>query len=309
MDSLRIRLFGGLEISRGAHALPTITTRNARSLFAYLVLHRGRPMHRDVLCGLLWGEQTDAEARKALRTALWRIRSVLEPDADSRGVYLRVDGPQISFPDEAPAWVDVAAFDAALSTTRLLPAGVLPEGEADGIRQAVALYRGDLLDGFYEDWCCVHRERLRLSYLTALERLLAHHRDRGEWLAAVSAARAILRLDPLREHVHRVLMVCHLSMGDRPSALRQFEACARVMRDELGIEPLDETRALYRSIRDHGTLNGVEQPAQRASVASAALTGFGAASERPLLREVEDALRDLNALVARLEAARMSAES
>jgi len=262
-------------------------------------------MHRDVLCGLLWGDQPDAEARKALRTALWRIRSVLEPESASRGAFLRVDGPQISFAEEAPAQVDVAEFEAALSAIRLQPVGELSPPEVDRVRSAVSLYRGDLLDGLYDGWCSGHRERLRLACLTALERLLTHHRARREWLPAISAARSVLRLDPLREHVHRTLMACHLAMGDRPSALRQFEACASVMREELGIEPLAETRALYLAIRDQGALPAaVPQLAGSRSGPPPAPP----AGQRSLVEEVEDALRDLHALIARLEAVRTAAE-
>jgi len=294
MNTLRIRLFGGLGLAVGNTPLPPIPSQKARSLLAYLVLHRDRSLHRDVLCGTLWGEQPEAEARKALRSALWRLRSVLEPGDADRGAYIRAEGDEVAFPGTADAWVDTAEFEACTAGVTPDRDGELPTGQAERLSRAVSLYRGDLLDGMYDDWCCHERERFRLACLTALERLLAHYQVRGQWLAALSAGRQILRADPLREHVHRRLMVCHVSMGDRPSALRQFEHYEQLVRDELGVEPLAETRALYHWIRKEGTL----PPRQGSN---------GGPPAPPLTGEIDEAIRSLHALVARLEAARSSA--
>jgi DNA-binding SARP family transcriptional activator len=300
MDHLRIHLLGGLEVRRGDSPLPALPTRRARSLLAYLVLHRDRAVHRDVLCGLLWGEQPEAEARKALRTALWRIRSVLEPREEDRGLFLRVDGPQVTFPGTGGAWVDAVEFESCLVHRPSGASSVLsPEAAARHYR-AVTLYQGDLLDGLYDDWCVFDRERFSLAYLTALERLMVYHRSRGQWLAAISFGRQLLRKDPIREHVHRELMVCHISMGDRPSALRQFGICARLMREELGVEPMEETRRLHDAIRDQGAL----PPDPPGLGAEGSFPMDPMATEAELARQVEGAVRDLHALLARWEVAR-----
>jgi DNA-binding SARP family transcriptional activator len=296
MNGIRVRLFGGLGVSRGDTPLPSIPTQKARSLFAYLVLHRGRDVHRDVVCGALWGEHTDAEARKALRSALWRLRTVLEPEEEDRGAFLRVDGDQLGFPGTSDAWVDTAEFEACVSGSPPEDTDELPSGRAELLRRAVSLYQGDLLDGVYEDWCFPDRERFRLAYLTALERLLAHDQARGRWLAAISTGQAILRADPLREHVHRRLMCCHLSMGDRPSALRQFESYDALVRKELDVEPLQETQELYVWIRDHGILPPWEVKGGRHS------NGEPGSAPPVLRHEIDDALRSLQQLMARLEA-------
>ncbi len=285
---------------RGDSPLPALPTRRARSLLAYLVLHRDRPVHRDVLCGLLWGEQPEAEARKALRTTLWRIRSVLEPKEEDRGLFLRMDGPQVTFPGTGGAWVDAVEFEACLENRPPGASPVLSSEAAARHYRAVALYQGDLLDGLYDDWCVFDRERFSLAYLTALERLMVYHRSRGQWLAAISFGRQLLRKDPIREHVHRELMVCHLSMGDRPSALRQYEICARLVREELGVEPMEETRRLHEAIRVQGSLPS-DPPGLHPGAHS---SGAPASSEAELARQVEGAVRDLHALLARWEAAR-----
>jgi DNA-binding SARP family transcriptional activator len=246
-DELGIRLFGNLGIERGGARLPALPTQRSEGLFAYLVLHRDRLIHRDVLCGKFWSEQSDAQARKSLRTTLWRIRSVLEADPADRGTLLRVEGDHIGFAAPARAWVDVWELEDSVRLSEEI-GRELDESTAQRLGRVAQLYRGDFLEGHYDDWCSQPRERLRTGFLTALERLASHHGRNANWLDAITCGREILRHDPLREHVHRALMTCHHEMGDRPSAIRQYQECVHVLREQLAIEPMDETRALYERI-------------------------------------------------------------
>jgi len=287
-------------VCQGDSQLPALPTRRARSLLAYLVLHRDRPVHRDLLCGLLWGEHPETEARKALRTTLWRIRSVLEPKEEDRGTFLRMDGPHVTFPGTGEVWVDALEFEACVERRAFDAPGALSPEATGRLYHAVSLYQGDLLDGIYDDWCLFDRERFSLAYLGVLERLMTHHKSQGQWLAAISFGRQLLRKDPIREHVHRELMICHLSMGDRPSALRQYEVCVRLMKEELGVGPMEETRRLHDTIRDRGVL----PPGETGTRPTGSPVEEVPVDEKQLAQEVDGAVRQLHALIARLEAAR-----
>ena len=246
---LGVRLLGAFGLRRGAVALPALPTQRSEALLAYLVIQRDRLVHRDVLCGDLWGDRSDAQARKSLRTTLWRVRSVLEADAAERGTLLRVDGDHIGFVAPPGARVDVWELDECVRLTEEESGAPLDEATARRLGRVAALYGGDLMQGHYDDWCTEPRERLRTGFLSVLERLLWHHEAKGAWQPAIACAQQILRHDPFREHVHRSLMTSHHAMGDRPSALRQYRHCAEVLRRELDIEPMDETRALHERIR------------------------------------------------------------
>lgn len=260
MPDLEVRLFGGLEVRRAGELLPPFSTRCAQRLFAYLVLNAHRPIDRNVVCGSVWPDRPDRKARKALRTALWRVRALLEPEDEDAGTLFHVEGRLIGFPGTGSVWVDTEVFESRMQ--RLPPPGRGPLDE-DQVRQlsdAVALYRGDLLEGMYDDWCISERERLRLAHLRALERLIRHHERRGEWPAVLTQAQAVLRLDPLREHVHRTVMRSHWAMGNRPSALRQYHRCVRILREELQIDPMKETRTLFERIRNGARLAAPADP-------------------------------------------------
>ncbi|HEU0016095.1 MAG TPA: BTAD domain-containing putative transcriptional regulator [Longimicrobium sp.] len=245
MQDLRIHLLGGLSVYRDGHLLPGFATQKARGLFAYLALNHGRSHPRATLVGRFWGESPERVARKNLRTDIWRIRSVLEPVGVAAGSCLTVSQDEVGFNAAGHHWLDIHDFEARLDRAAAAP----PEQAAPLLRQAVEVYRGDLLEGLYDDWCLFERERLRLRYLDALERLVAHHRALGEWTECAGYAQRILAHDPLREHVHREVIRCHLALGDRAAALRQYEACAGRLRQELEVEPAAETRVLVQELR------------------------------------------------------------
>lgn len=231
-DELRVRLFGAPAIEAGGRPVET-DTRKATALLACLVLS-GVPQRRASLAALLWPEAGDEHARAALRRTLSVLRSALGDR------WLVVDGDTIRL-DDTGLWADVREFRALLGMGRL--------------RDAISLYRGDLLAGFsvrdsepFDEWQRTHAEALRDEARHALTRL-AHDAATGDDLhEAIAWARRRLVLDPLDEAAHTDLMRLHLRAGDRSAALRQYHECARVLDRELGVAPLAATRALRDAI-------------------------------------------------------------
>jgi DNA-binding SARP family transcriptional activator len=264
---LRIYLFGGLNVYRGEQPLPGFPTQKSRGLFAFLALNHGRSHSRSTLVGRFWGDSPESVARKNLRTDIWRIRTVLEPHGVEPGSCLAVEQDELALNTGMDHWLDVHAFEDALDQA----AAADGDDPARLLRAAVDLYRGDLLEGVYDDWCVFERERLRLRYLDALERLIRHHDARGEWTDAAACAQRLLANDPLREHVHRAVIRCHLALGDRAAALRQFDTCARLLRQELEVEPSAETLALAVEARCGEPRSGARPAVPAVPAASAAM--------------------------------------
>ncbi len=257
MQGLRIHLLGPLHVSRGSEPLPGFPTQKSRGLFAYLALNRGRGHSRSTLMGRFWGDSPEGVARKNLRTDLWRIRSVLEPSGVEPGSCLTVHHDEVALAEKPEPWLDTHAFEAVLDLAARVPD---PEEQARLLRAALELYRGDLLEGLYHDWCVFERERLRLRFLEALDRMIRHHEARGEWTEAAGYGQRLLAHDPLREQVHRAVIRCHLALGDRAAALRQYEGCVRFLRDELQAEPAADTRALADEARGGRAAPGAGAP-------------------------------------------------
>lgn len=244
MNSLEVRLFGGVGVRLNGNPVRPFPTRWAEGLLAYLAINKGHPIHRDVLTARFWPEDPDQRARKGLRNALWRVRAIIEPDGTSTGSFLSVAGRNVCLLKEG-VWLDVEEFDGRMA---LLRREVEEGARLANLEACAQLYRGDFMDGHDHEWCVYERERLRMAHLATLEHLLAWHLEREDWQQAILAGKEILNRDPFRERVHRCLMICHQLMGDRPLAVRQYRECARILDEEMGLAPMEATRDLYREI-------------------------------------------------------------
>lgn len=244
MNTLEVRLFGGLSIRLNGTPLGSFPTRWSAGLFAYLALNRGRFVHRGLLTTLFWPEDTEQRARKGLRNALWRVRTQIEPPGVPSESFLSVTRRDVGIHGEG-VWVDVVEFDRKLSQFRAMDAKRVDMGL---LEDCLRLYQGHFLEVYDFEWSSYERERLRLGLLFVLERLVGFHMERREWSRAIQRGRTLLKHDPLREHVHRCIMACHHLMGNRPLAIRQYRECAQVLERELGIGPMTATQRLFREI-------------------------------------------------------------
>ncbi|MFQ5856833.1 MAG: tetratricopeptide repeat protein [Anaerolineae bacterium] len=243
---LHVYLFGGLHLRRGKDPLPPIRSRAARSLFAYLMTYPDRPHTRDLLAGLFWPDMPDAQARRRLSQALWQVRQALKPLPSPQPCIL-TDAETVQFNRQASYWLDVEAFEEKLREVRETESP--PPGHALSLlKEAVALYTGDFLAGYYDDWAVIERERLRDLYLKALNQLVLLCKAQGLYEEALTHAAQLTRYDPLREAAHREVMRLCFLLGRPNEALRQYDLCCDLLAEELGVPPSPATTALYREI-------------------------------------------------------------
>src|SRR5262245_17582155 len=296
MTHLRLTLLGGFRSRLDSDEPLAISVKKSQALLAYLAMPLGQVHPRDKLAALLWGDMREPQARAGLRQTLFTLRKVLgQPEP------LRLVGETVAL-DPALVAVDVKAFEDGVA-----------RGTRDALEEAVALYRGDLLEGLalqeppFEEWLIAERLRLRELALEALARLLSQQRDAGALEEAVQTGLRLVALDSLQEPVHRTLMRLYAQLGRRGAALRQYQVCVAALQRELRAEPDDETKTLYQQILQRqpapstgGAAHGAMTEATSAG-AERALLGDGPAGETSLVgRDVELAqLRDaLQAMLA-----------
>lgn len=249
MQTLSVRVFGGLEVTASGHSPVRFPTRKCKSLLGFLVVRRQRRSARSSVAGELWPETSDERAQRALNTELWRLRSALRDHGVDPALVIDADHETLRFKPHDDVWVDFAVFEEAVRGLPLAVADREPEpGFNTALAEAVALHRGDLLEGVFDEWCLVQREACRAQLIAALEHLVQVRMVEQQWDQAMMFGQRLLEIDPLLEHVHRELMRCHFIRGNRPAAMRQYAACAATLRRELRVEPMDETRRLYETM-------------------------------------------------------------
>ncbi len=253
---LHIYLFGGFRLQTQDIPLPTIRSRVARSLFAYLATHRERPHTRRLLAGLFWPEETETRARRRLSQALWEIRTVLR-QIDSPHPYLLADKETLQFNTQAPYWLDVEAFQERVRQANADPS---PPPLAL-LEEAIDLYAGDFLAGYYDDWAIVEREKQRDRFLETLQSAVQVGKAQGLYDKALAFALRLTRADPLREEGHREAMRLYVLLDRAEEALQQYERCRQALDEELGVDPSPATRALYEEMRARLEQSRPTQPA------------------------------------------------
>lgn len=258
---LRITLFGRFSVHIGDDSLLDCTPHRAQELLAYLALHRGRPHPREALAELLWPDSEQPHARKYLRQALWQLHSGLLAARRPRAVCLvHAEADWLEFELDDRDELDTMRFERAFASGRGARSDLLHPEVARELAEAAQLYRGDLLEGCLADWCQYERERFRRMYLTVADMLVDYQEARQEYEAAIAYATLALRYDSARERTHRSLMRLLAKTGDRAGALRQYERCVEVLRDEIGVEPEPETLMLQQLIRTGGIVGAIREP-------------------------------------------------
>lgn len=263
MNELSISLLGIVRIAHQGKPTETGMGRAVKRLLGYLTLFRHRFHAREVLAGLFWGESSEDRARSNLSTTLWRLRKVLEPSSIPSGAYLVTTSTgEIGINRKSDPWIDVEFFENQLKTCLAKPYRSLNMKEVSQLEGALNLYKGELLEGIYDDWALHERERLRSLFVNGQIHLLRHYRHHKAWEKGLTCGKNVLSLDPLREEIHREMMRLYFGNGQRALALRQYEKCHEILASELDVLPMEETQILYAQIscRDSGQFLEMNPP-------------------------------------------------
>lgn len=245
---LKVKLFGAGHASLEDCPLASFPSQQAHLLLCYLLLNSKFPHLRDQLASVFWGEYSTQASRKYLRNALWKLRQIFEAAHAGLEDYLFVSDESVTFLRSSPYWLDVEDFETAVEACQDVSGQDMTEEQACELEAAVELYAGDLLEGADFDWCIYERERLSLLDLEALGKLMAFHEAQGSWEKGLAYGERILGRDNTRERVHLRMMRLYWQSGNRSAALAQYKRCAQILREELGIAPLQETSAVYQQM-------------------------------------------------------------
>lgn len=243
-DEVRIWLLGGFRVAVGSRHIAETEwrLRKAQSLVKLLALAPGHRLHRDQVLDLLWPDADPEAAANNLRRTLHNARRTLAPTPSPPDLLLRLHNQVLALDPPGPLWTDVETFEVAATMARR-------RQDPAAHRTALDLYAGDLLpEDRYEDWATARREQLRTLRLDLLVEMARLYRAQGHWVPAIESLEQVVGAEPTYEEAHVELMRLHALGGQRHQALRQYQALAQTLRQELDAEPSDISQRLRQEI-------------------------------------------------------------
>lgn len=238
VSPFKLYLLGPFQLAHPEAADLETPRRKTRALLAYLAV--AHQLHTRQALMDLFCQDAQSPAR-ALSLLFTRMRQRLGTDV------LITDNNTVQFNAQS-AWVDFAIFQQQLS-------GDLSPKSAADLQTAVALYRGEFLEGLtlpdapeFELWLLGQRAQARHLLERGLLALVQRLSQDGQYDTAVVHARQLLQHNPLLEEAHAQLIWLYAQTGQRDAALRQYEQCRGLLQNELGVEPTDSLQQLQTAI-------------------------------------------------------------
>jgi DNA-binding SARP family transcriptional activator len=243
-----------------------------RGLASFFFTYPGRPHRRERLADLFWPELDAERARRALNSAVWRLRKLIASAPDSEGGdNLQTLGSEIIL--EPTGWldIDVAVLQEAAAIALQRPTALDEPEILNRVTSALHRYEGPFLDGDDGDWILEERERLHSLFVRTAILVVCRLGTAERYHDAVSLARRALRFDPYREELVRHLLTLLALDERRCEAIQYFQNWSRALKAELDIAPLPATRRILEEIRALDSAEGLL--ALRTRILSAGCSG------------------------------------
>ncbi|GCE22100.1 BTAD domain-containing putative transcriptional regulator [Dictyobacter kobayashii] len=210
-------------------------------LFFYL-LHANRPVHKEQIMTDLWPEPDD-HMEQNLRATIYYLRKVLGETiiVHKAGTYTL----NLAMADEQSVWYDVEQFQINIDKLRQ----DLPTAEKIvTLHTIIKLYRGHYLQTLYSDWCSQPRDMLKQAYFQSLRQLALIYWENEQFDASIEQWQKMLLVDNCYEEAYYGIMRCYIKTGKRNLAIRQYQLCASVLKNELTIEPGPSIQKLFKTL-------------------------------------------------------------
>ena len=248
---LTVSLFGASRVTSSNEQIWSDLGPAGRRLAGFLFTFPDRPHRRERLIDLFWPELDTERGRRAMNSAVWRLRKLLSSSPEyQEGHSLRTVGPETIL--ERTPWLDVDTW-ALLQAAQTALSGPEAYPEPSRMKEVLAVlyrYEGPFLDGEDAEWILEERERLHSLFIHSAMIMVRHLGLCNYYHEAIRLARHALRFDPYREELVRHLLILLALDERRIDAIRYYDHWIGLIRTELGISPLPATRAIIEEIKN-----------------------------------------------------------
>jgi ATP/maltotriose-dependent transcriptional regulator MalT/DNA-binding SARP family transcriptional activator len=251
ITDLTVKVLGPVEIHRDPtkpFAADAWTTRRARDIFCYIATRKNRRVPKDVLIEAFWGDEDIETIEKNFHPTISHIRKALNSRQSLKQNFIVFRDGAYQLNPEFSYHIDTEEFSDHVSAAETAKRDKDDARLRDNLHAAYALYRGEFMEGFYEDWAEENRHFYREQFSRVLNALAKLSVADKRWTDALKYSGEILAIDPYREDLHRLVMKV-LAAQSKPSAVKKhYDSMKAVLKDELGIDPAPETKRLLAEL-------------------------------------------------------------
>lgn len=251
VTDLTINMLGPVEIFRDPArplAADAWTTKRARDILCFIVSRRHRRASKDTIIDTFWGEADFEAVEKNFHPTVSHIRKALNSNQPLKQNFLLYRDGDYQLNPEFSYNIDVEEFDRLVAEGETARRAREFDRCISSYEAAIKIYRGDFMQGTYDDWVEEQRSYYREQHLRLLEALAAVAQKTEDWTRSLHLAQQILRDDPYREDVHCMIMRALAGQGNRHAVKEQYETLRKLLKKELGVEPAAETQRVYKEL-------------------------------------------------------------
>ncbi|MFF8958393.1 BTAD domain-containing putative transcriptional regulator [Streptomyces sp. NPDC014894] len=246
---MRLQLLGPVHAWRHGVEL-LLGPPKQRAVLGLLASRTGDAVHLEEIIDAVWGSAVPRSAVNGVHTYVAGLRRALEPERgcrESRGLIVSSGGGySLRLPHRA---IDAHVFVDQHARARRLRNSGDAAGALGLLEETMSLWHGEAYAGIPGPFAARERTRLHELRLAAAEEWADGLLSLGRDAEAVSMLAELVAGEPLREKLHGLLMTALHRVGRRADALALYQRTRLLLRDELGIEPGPELRALYERMR------------------------------------------------------------
>lgn len=250
---LSVELLGHVRIFRDQQnplSADAWTTKRARDIFCFIASSKNRRVAKDVLMDLFWADEDLRTIEKNFHPTISHIRKALNAGRTMKQNFLLFRDGAYQLNTDVRFLIDTEEFDESIAAAEKAKKEKDSEMLRDALERASKLYRGEFMEGCYDDWAEERRGYYREQNLRVLSALAKLAFSEKKWTQVQRLSEQIFADDPFREDIHRLVLRTLAAQGKAAAAKKHFETLRSSLRSELDIEPSPETRRIFKELVD-----------------------------------------------------------
>ncbi len=248
-SDLTINVLGQVNIFRESDkpfAPDAWTTRRARDIFCFISTSKNLRVAKDILIDIFWAADDPATVEKNFHPTISHMRKALNSRQSFKQNFIVFRDGAYQLNPELTYSIDTEDFEAHIAAAEKAKREKDTELLRESLERASEIYKGDFLEGSYEDWAVERRNYYQEQHVRVISALAKLAFSEKRWAAVKRLCDQILIADPFREDIHRLVLRSLSAQGKPAAAKKYFEHMAETLSKELGIEPSAETRRVFK---------------------------------------------------------------